>query len=130
MIFEHSRWLGNIALPVVGFTVLACQMGRRNRPAWLNGAIVGTVTFLLSASSVFAYEKLLWHPPPHTWFGPLFVLIWCSALPIQTPLNLLFGEDNFAEENLLLPTAILTWGLVGGAIGILVSRIKKRYASP
>jgi hypothetical protein len=125
MFTEYHRWIGNYVVPLIGLAVLFYQMRRKHRPLWLTGAMIATgMAFLVFAC--FWVHDLSWKPKPGAWvdFPPTVGLIWYSALPIQTPFNWLLGEDNFVEEHLLIPTAILTWSLAGAAIGAMIAKFK------
>jgi hypothetical protein len=72
------------------------------------------------------YERWFSTPDPGSWvfFSTQFLFAWFSALPVQALFNLILGEDNFVEEHLMIPSALLMWSVIGAAIGATIAKIK------
>lgn len=98
-------------------------MGWKELPSWVKGGIIGVILFLLSLSLFLVYDSF---------FGTISIIrlstafIFVSAYPVQIIFNLLLGEDNLIEKQLIGCSAFLVWLLLGTLIGWIVGKVKKK----
>jgi hypothetical protein len=119
----HGRWFGNLVVPIAGLVALG--------HLWRGGAIrgrkrvaaVSIAAFVAVLLLVGAYSLVIWERPKNAWvvISPATAFVWWSGRPIQALCNLLLGEDNFVERHLLMPTAMLSWGITGWIIGVMAA---------
>lgn len=123
----NDRWIGNYVLSALGLIVLFYFAGRRERPSWLAGAGIFAALFVVLFVTAGFVESGDQRPGGGlVLFSGRVVITFYSALPIQVPCNWLLGEDNFVEEHLMIPTALMVWGTVGAAVGAVGARLVRR----
>jgi uncharacterized membrane protein len=117
-----AKWHGSFLLPLVVFAALAVRGCWTPRPSWLVGAIVAGLCYATTFTFVFVHDLTSWMPSPNSWVQvrPTQIFQLYSALPIQTILHAIFGNDSFAERRLLNFDAFAVWTLLGALLGISV----------
>jgi hypothetical protein len=125
MLTYEYRWIGNYVVAALLVAAFFHYARKRYRTAWVIGAVATISLCLLIFAFLSIYARYYWKPKPGDgFFTPTYLFSFVSGWPIQTPVNWLLGEDNFVEEHLMIPTALLVWGIAGASIGAALSKAK------
>jgi len=104
-------------------------MNWKSWPYWVRGGIIGVLLCIVFILLIFTYQSTI--KGSAGWLTPLELFTFVSSLPLQEFVfwPLLGHGDNIFEEELAIPTTIISWFIVGVVFGYLYGKFKNRKKS-